>query len=117
MKISKGRPIQVRMRDSLNGLRFALADDRSVRDHLFGSLIAALLLLLAPPPLALLVGAAILLPLGFALELLNGALEDALDRLHPEAHPLVGSAKDKASAAAFVVNAGAALIVLAALAL
>jgi diacylglycerol kinase len=44
-----------------------------------------------------------------ALELLNTALERLADAIHPQAHPLVGAAKD-ASAGAVVVAATAALV-------
>lgn len=43
-----------------------------------------------------------------ALELVNAALEAALDRLHPDHHPLVGAAKDAAAGAVLVASAAAA---------
>jgi diacylglycerol kinase (ATP) len=52
---------------------------------------------------------------GISAELVNGSIEAMLDRLHPEQHPEVGAAKDMASAAAFVINAAAALLFTAAL--
>ena len=116
MRKTGPRSILTRARDSVNGLRLALADDRSVRDHLLATMLAVLLLAVRSPEPFMTVAALILLLLGLALELVNGALEDVLDRLHPEEHPAIGSAKDKASAAAFVVNVGAGLIVLAAVA-
>lgn len=42
--------------------------------------------------------------LGFAAELLNGALEASLDRLHPADDADIGAAKDMSAAAALVVN-------------
>jgi len=42
--------------------------------------------------------------LAAAVEYLNAALEAALDQLHPQHAPLIGLAKDLASAAAFIMN-------------
>ncbi len=39
-----------------------------------------------------------------SLEGLNAALEETLDRLHPEAHPAVGRAKDLAAGAVLVAS-------------
>jgi undecaprenol kinase len=45
-----------------------------------------------------------------ALELVNAALEAALDRLHPEAHPAIGAAKDAAAGAVLVASVAAAAV-------
>ena len=37
-----------------------------------------------------------------SMELLNSALEESLDRLHPDLHPAIGRAKDMASGAVLV---------------
>ena len=44
------------------------------------------------------------------MEALNSALEVALDRLHPERHPLVGKAKDMAAAGVLLMAAASAVI-------
>lgn len=44
-----------------------------------------------------------------AVELLNSAVESAIDRIGPEIHPLSKQAKDMGSAAVLVCAAGAAL--------
>jgi diacylglycerol kinase (ATP) len=45
-----------------------------------------------------------------AVELLNSALEATVDRLHPERHPSIGTAKDMAAGAVFLtVLAGLAV--------
>ena len=45
-----------------------------------------------------------------SLELLNSALEAALDRLHPERHPGIGAAKDAAAGAVLLASAFALLV-------
>ena len=44
------------------------------------------------------------------VELLNTAVEAAIDRIGPERHPLSGTAKDIASAAVFIALLNAALV-------
>jgi len=45
-----------------------------------------------------------------AFEALNTALEKALDRLHPDRHPLIGQAKDLAAGAVLLVSIFAAIV-------
>jgi diacylglycerol kinase (ATP) len=56
---------------------------------------------------ALLLGSLLLVLIA---ELLNSAVEAAIDRIGPERHPLSGRAKDLASAAVFIALINAALI-------
>lgn len=100
--------MHARARDSLSGLRQGWRRERSVRTHVSLSVLACLLLLWAQPSAPLVLAVLMLLVLGLALELMNGALETGLDKLHPMRDPEVGAAKDMASAAAFVVNVAAA---------
>ena len=53
---------------------------------------------------------AIMVGLVLALELLNTALEAALDLLHPQQHPLVRVAKDCAAAAVLVASLAAVAV-------
>ena len=75
---------------------------------LFAAFAAAALALLKPA-LAWTLTVAVLLVLGLVIELINGALEVLLDRLHPDQDPEIGAAKDMASAAALIIN-GAAVV-------
>jgi diacylglycerol kinase (ATP) len=110
----KNLPFSRRIRFALSGLRAAFRSESSFRTQVTcASGALALLLLLRPKPvwwaLVFLVVAAVL-----AAELLNTALEAALDRLHPEQHPLIGRAKDCAAAAVLVLSL-ASLVIAAAL--
>jgi diacylglycerol kinase (ATP) len=84
---------------ALAGVRFAFARERSFRTHIFlgaGALVA--LIALRPTPLwwalCLISGSTV-----YAAELFNTALEQILDRLHPEKHESIRAAKDCAAAA------------------
>jgi diacylglycerol kinase (ATP) len=111
----KHRPMVAKVRDSLNGLREAWCNDSAVRHQLIFTGIAVTALLLAQPPVAWSLSCLILLVIGLVAEFINGAIEALLDRLHPLPHPAVRAAKDMASAAAFIVNVVASVVLLAAL--
>jgi len=97
-------------RNSLAGLAAALRHEAAFRQ------LAALAAVLVPAGLwlgesgverALLAGS-ILLPL--IVELLNAAIEAAIDRVSLEHHPLAGRAKDLGSAAVMLAMANAVLV-------
>jgi len=109
----KGRGLLARMRFAVNGLKLAVARERSVRTHLAAvATVLALLLATRPAPLW---WAVMALTVGFVLvaELLNSALEALADRLHPERHPEIGAAKDIAAGAVLLASAVAVAVGLA----
>lgn len=97
-------------RCSLAGLRSAFATEAAFRLEVF----------LTPPLILLAVGVAdsavelaillIALALVWITELLNTAIETAVDRIGPESHLLSGKAKDIGSAAVFVASVVAGLV-------
>ena len=103
------RPIYERAADSCRGLSEGVRRDRSVRTHLLFALFAVAALAWLKPAMAWSLAVAVLLVLGLVVELLNGALEVLLDRLHPDRDEEIGAAKDMASAAAMVINCAAIL--------
>jgi undecaprenol kinase len=106
----KNRPLHERMGFALKGLRTALGTEASVRTELLslaGWLIVLCWLRPAPVWWALSLLAMLLI---ITVELLNSALEVAIDRLHPEQHPAIGAAKDMA-AAAVMLSVVAGLVV------
>jgi len=81
-----------------------------MRTHFVLSALAIIGLAWVQPVLAWTLAVALLLVLGLAAELINGALEASLDRLHPGHDPEIGAAKDMASAALLVINGAAAVV-------
>ena len=90
---------------AIEGLRYALRHDKSVRGQFFGGALVIFLtlfisLFLSQQPTLVEV---ILLLLGWILilitELQNSAIEVALDHLHPERHPEIKKSKDTAAGA------------------
>jgi diacylglycerol kinase (ATP) len=106
----KNQRFQRRLAFAASGVRFAAANERSFRSQLgLGLLLAAVLLLLRPPAVW---WALCLLAAGLVLtaELINTALEQALDRLHPEAHDGIRVAKDCAAGAVLLASMFAACV-------
>lgn len=104
-KLAKGRRglshFRAALGYSLAGFRHALRHEESVRQELLAFVILVPVAMLLPvEPLARLV---LVLSMGLVLvvELLNSAIEAAVDRISLERHPLAGRAKDLGSAAVF----------------
>ncbi|MDB5038014.1 MAG: diacylglycerol kinase [Bacteriovoracaceae bacterium] len=89
-----------------NGIRAAFKSEANFRIQLFLALVAIIILFVTQPDaiwwaLILLSTASVL-----AAELANTSLEKALDKLHPEAHFLVGISKDCAAGAVLILSLG-----------
>ena len=92
---------------ALKGVAHAWRTQRNFRIESVLALIAlafALWLHADLPPILLSCG------LVLGLELLNTALEAALDLLHPEQHPAIGAAKDAAAGAVLIASFSALLV-------
>ena len=97
-------------RCSWQGLRYIWRHEEAFRLEcvlLAPSLVLALVLGGTGCEKALLVGSLLLVPL---VEILNTAVECAIDRIGPEQHPLSGAAKDLGSTAVFLAIGMAVII-------
>lgn len=95
---------------SWRGLKSAWLSEAAVRQELFLLAIllpTALLLPVTPAEKALLIFSVFLILL---VELINSAIEAAIDRIGPEYHPLSGKAKDIGSAAVLIAIIMAAIV-------
>ncbi len=104
------RRIVSAFRYSLQGLRAAWRDEEAFRLECAAALLltpAAFWIGTTPVERVLLLGSLLIVLL---VELLNSAIEAAIDRIGPERHPLAGQAKDLGSAAVLVSLALAALV-------
>ena len=103
----KNQPFPKRLSYSLQGIRTAWRQEASFRFHsLMAFAVVALLIVLRPPAIW---WALLLMNCGLVLaaELINTALEHALDHLHPEIHPAIKVSKDCAAAAVFIFSLSA----------
>jgi undecaprenol kinase len=113
LNLWKNRPFAARLGFALRGLAHALGSERSLRVQLilFAGVLVALLVLRPGPvwwALVLLSSAAVL-----SCELLNSALEQLADALHPGASEAIGRVKDCAAAAVLIASGGAVAVAVA----
>lgn len=100
----KNLPFSKRLRFSINGIRSAFRSESSFRFQVFvATAVFLVLLILQPEPfwwaiLSLTIGAVL------TAELINTALESALDHLHPDLHESIGKAKDCAAGAVLIAS-------------
>jgi len=98
--------------NALRGLRHAYEVDKSFRMEVFGSVGFIVVGMLVWPMSGV---DFIILTLAYFLiiitELINTAVEQLLERLHPERHDLIGKSKDIASAAVLVAFLFATVVV------
>ena len=106
----KGRGFGDRLRYALAGLRDAYAAERSFRLQLLAAVFAGGIVLWLRPPLFWAALIAVMIGLVLAVELVNAALEHALDGLHPERAEFVRIAKDCAAAAVLVLSITAVVV-------
>jgi diacylglycerol kinase (ATP) len=109
----KNQPFPQRLSYSLQGIRTAWKLEASFRFQSLAALgVLALLIALRPPVVW---WALLLLNCGLVLaaELINTALEHALDHLHPDIHPAIKVSKDCAAGAVLIFSLSAAATFLA----
>ncbi|HLA75080.1 MAG TPA: diacylglycerol kinase [Gammaproteobacteria bacterium] len=90
-----------------SGLRMAWRRERSLRIQTGVALAAMLALLVLRPALIWWALLGLMISLVLAAELINTALEELTDHLHPELHPRIKFVKDCAAAAVLVLSIGA----------
>ena len=106
----KNQSFPLRLGFALRGLAHALRSERSLRFQV-GVLVLVMLTLLWLRPSPGWWAAAALASAGvIAAELLNTAIEELADHLHPELHPEVRIVKDCAAAGVLLASAGAATV-------
>lgn len=95
---------------SLSGIIIAWREERAFKEEaLLGAIMIPAAFFLAPDKISLLlmIGSVLLV---LALELVNTAVEAAINRIGPEIHPLSKKAKDTASAAVLIALLNAGLV-------
>lgn len=106
----KNQPFLRRLRHAVDGIGAALRAEASLRTQSLLAAGAAIVLLVLRPPLVWVALCILAAALVLALELVNTALEQLADRLHPETHPAIRTAKDCAAGAVLIASVTAAVI-------
>ena len=99
-----------RLRFALAGLREAYKNEKSFRAQSYAAALALLALLILRPALEWWALVFVMCALVLAAELINTAIENLADHLHPEQHPKIRIMKDCAAAAVLVLSAAAAIV-------
>ncbi len=111
----KNKPFLTRLSFALAGIKSGFKSERSLRTQGGFAVIAIIALALLQPALIwwALIGVTITLIL--AAELINTALENLVDHIHPEQHPRIKVVKDCAAGAVLILSFGAVWVGLLAL--
>lgn len=109
----KNQPFYKRFVFAFCGIRTAFRSEKSFRTQIFfASVTLLVLIVLRPHPiwwgLLSLTVASVL-----AAELINTSLEAAIDRVHPQQHPMIAKAKDCAAGAVLVMSLASLLVAVA----
>jgi diacylglycerol kinase len=101
------KKVTSRLSHPIHGLLYALKKDRSFQSQFFGGLLFLFLVWLIFSPLEAWEWLFVVLCwiLILITELQNSALEEALDRIHPELHENIGHSKDMAAGAVLLAAA------------
>ena len=106
----KGKGFFFRLRYSFNGFLFAIAHESSFRTQLLAAFFALGSLLILHPPLVWAALVVVMVVLVLAAELINTAIEQVLDGLHPEFANFVRFAKDCSAAAVLILSLAAVVV-------
>ena len=103
----KNRSLRERLACAWTGICRARQDERSLRTQLWVALAVIPALLILRPTLIWWALCVMMASLVIAAELINTALEQLVDHLHPERHPRIKRVKDCAAGAVLVLSIGA----------
>lgn len=103
----KNRAFRQRLSCAWSGLRSAWHSEASLRTHIMMSLVLLAALLILRPALLWWALCGVMVALVIAAELINTAMENLADHLHPEQHPRIKIVKDCAAAAVLILSIGA----------
>ena len=106
----KGRGFGERLGFALQGIVAAARRETSFQIHLLAAAFALLVAFMLHAPPAWIAIVIIMIALVFFAELMNTALEHALDALHPEENQFIRIAKDCAAGAVLVLSVAAVLV-------
>lgn len=106
----KNQSIWKKLKFAFNGIIYATRNEHNMQRHIISTLIVICLFYYLE--ISILWWALIILCIGLiiAAELLNSAIEDLIDYLHPEIHEKVGKVKDMLAGMVLVLSITALLI-------
>lgn len=106
----KGGNLFLRLGNALKGLRHAVNSERSLRTHLLAAVTVMVAAMLIRPGALWLALLGVVVAMVIACELLNTALEAALDGLHPDRADFVRISKDCAASSVLILSMASVLV-------
>ena len=106
----KNQPLLKRFQYATHGVVAAFRHESNFRLQLVLGLLAIAITLALDPPLVWTALVVIMIGAVLAAELVNTALEHALDAVHPDVSPLVKIAKDCSAAAVLILSVTAVVV-------
>jgi undecaprenol kinase len=110
MNRKKNASFMRRLGCALHGIREALKRESSLRLQFLAVIILIMFCIFARPSLVWCALFSLISAVVISLEMVNSAVETALDKLHPSRHPEIGFAKDCLAGAVTVSSIAALLI-------
>lgn len=108
----KNRAFHQRLAFAWSGLRNAWHNEASLRTQIIMAALLLIALLILRPALIWWALSGVMAALVIAAELINTALEQLADHLHPEPHPRIKLMKDSAAAAVLILSVAALWVAL-----
>lgn len=102
----KNQSFNARLGFAIAGLRAAWHSERSLRTQAYLAAMLLIVMLWLQPDALWWAVVGIMVTLVFAAELINTALEQLADHLHPEQHPKIKMVKDCAAGAVLILSIG-----------
>lgn len=106
----KNQPLYRRVRFALAGVAAGWRREANFRIEIAAAAVALAVLLAFRPAALWWAIVALTVSVVLAVELVNAALEAIIDRMHPDEHPAIRTAKDIAAAAVLIAAVGAACV-------
>lgn len=98
----KNKEFRYRLSFAWEGLKYAFRHERSFRTHVGFGVLALVALIVLRPSLIWWALVGFVAALVFCAELINSALEELVDLLHPDTHDRIKAIKDMAAGAVLV---------------
>ena len=108
----KNQTITQKLKNAIRGIAFTYKTESNFRLHCLSAIVVIIVLIIFQPQWIWWALIIICIGLVIAAELINTALENLIDHLHPEIHPEIGKVKDIMAGMVLVLSLTAIIIAL-----
>ena len=108
----KNQPLIEKLKNAIRGIAFTYKSEFNFRLHSLSAVVVIIVLIIFQPIWIWWALIIICIALVIAAELINTAIENLIDHLHPEIHPKIGKVKDIMAGMVLVLSLTAIIIAL-----